>query len=99
MSDPLPQKRTPDDVEATEDTLHHELSMVCDRHNGDLSHAQIVRSLFDFADTYAMVQDVARHVERRESPEGDDVAMVVVPDAEDSLAPINFEKHEVFSSD
>lgn len=94
MSETPPEQRSPDDVAATEETLNRELTMVADRHNGDLSHARIVRAVVDFADTYAEHTDVDRRVEFREHPEtGESVPMVVVPEADDSFAPLNWWDH------
>jgi hypothetical protein len=91
---PLPAKRSPDPIRADEDTLYRELSAVVDRHNGDIDHATLVRALFDYADTYAELYDIDRHVEFRSAPEratADELPVVIVPAAAEPLAPINFE--------
>jgi hypothetical protein len=94
----FPEKRTPADVEATEDTLHAELATVADRHNGDLDHATLTRALFDFADTYAEVHGVERGFEVRKPPDAfqhdDEVGVIIVPDADEPLAPVNFHVEE-----
>lgn len=88
------ERRSPDGVVADEETLNKELTMVADRHNGDLSHATIVRAVIDFADTYAKLKNVERHVEFREHPEtGAEVPMVIVPGADDAFAPLNWWEH------
>lgn len=95
VSDTPPGQRSPDNVVADQDTLSKELTMVVDRHNGDLSHATIVRAVIDFADTYAELKDVDRRIEFRKHPEtGAEVPTVVVPDADDgSVAPLNWWAH------
>ena len=95
---PIPAQRSPDSVRADEETLSRELAAVVDRHNGDLDHATLVRALFDFADTYAELYDVERTVEFRAAPSDvandGEIPVVIVPAAEEPLAPIDFQFEE-----
>lgn len=93
---PLPQSRSPEGVDESEDTLYQELALVADRHNNALSHADLARALFDFADSYAEVHDIERSVDRRRHPRRDEsVPLVVVPDADQSLSPVGYEIGEL----
>lgn len=82
-----PANRSPDDVEASVDTLTQELTTVCKRHDGDLSHAQIAQLLYDFADSYAEVYDIALRLEHVDKPNGDAAALIhyTGPRADDLL--------------
>jgi len=82
-----PEDRKKPTEEATEETLTHELATVADRHSADLTDAEIVQILFDFADTWAMVEDVEMEVEHVEKPDGSPAAVVHLtgPRADDVL--------------
>lgn len=67
----FPANRKASEEDATTDTLVQELTTVANRHDAVMSHAEITRDLFDFADTWAMVHDVEMELQTVEKPNGD----------------------------
>jgi hypothetical protein len=90
----FPAERSPDGVRADEETLGWELQAVCDRHNNDMSHAEIVKCLLGMIDSYAHAKRVSYHFGTERAPadapvDRDEVPVVHVPGTDsDKIVPL-----------
>ncbi|WP_395166319.1 hypothetical protein [Natrinema pallidum] len=84
----IPTDRKRVGVDADQDTLLAEISLVIERHQGPVTPAKIVQTLFDIADSYAAVHDVPMETEEVTDPNEQEVVVVRFPGTDLHPAPI-----------